>query len=153
MASLLSRGENLMRLTICLSAALVLAACSKQAEAPPAASNVDEGAANTTAAAPAAFQLNETSWTFTEKDGKAVQESIDASGKFVATSGGEELDHGTVVMKRDKACFTSEVDKKEGEVCWTTKPVAIGESMDTVSDKGEKLTVKRVDYVAPTSAG
>jgi hypothetical protein len=49
-------------------------------------------------------------------------------------------------MKGDKACFTSAVDKS-GEVCWTTKPVEVGQSMDTVSDKGEKLTVNRVAYV------
>jgi hypothetical protein len=49
-------------------------------------------------------------------------------------------------MKDDKACFTSAMDKK-GEVCWTTKPVEIGQSMETTSSKGEKLTVTRVDYV------
>lgn len=52
-------------------------------------------------------------------------------------------------MKDDKACFTSAMDK-EGEVCWTTKPVAVGQSMETVSDKGEKLTVRRVAYVPMT---
>jgi hypothetical protein len=50
-------------------------------------------------------------------------------------------------MKDDKACFTSAMDK-EGEVCWTTQAVEIGQSMDTTSDKGKKLTVKRVAYVA-----
>jgi hypothetical protein len=48
-------------------------------------------------------------------------------------------------MKGDKACFTS-LMTKEGEVCWTTKPLKVGQSMDTVSDKGEKLTVTRVAY-------
>ena len=52
-------------------------------------------------------------------------------------------------MKGDKACFDSAMDK-EGEVCWTTKAVEIGQSMDTVSDKGEKLTVTRVAYVPLT---
>jgi hypothetical protein len=50
-------------------------------------------------------------------------------------------------MKDDKACFTSAMDK-EGEVCWTTQAVEIGQSKDTTSDKGKKLTVKRVAYVA-----
>jgi len=49
-------------------------------------------------------------------------------------------------MKGDKACFTSAMTK-EGERCWTTKPVEIGQSLDTVSDKGDKLTVTRVAYV------
>lgn len=134
-----------MRLTICLTAALVLAACSKPAEAPPAG-NADEASANASAATLAAFQLNETSWTFTYK-GKASQESVDASGNWILTQDGKQTDHGTSVMKGDKACFTSEVDKRTGEECWTTKPLEVGQSMDTTSDKGNKLTVTRVAYV------
>ena len=37
--------------------------------------------------------------------------------------------------------------KKEGEICWTTSTVKVGHSMNTVSDKGEKLKVTRVAYV------
>ena len=44
-----------------------------------------------------------------------------------------------------KACFNSKMDR-EGEVCWMTRPVSVGHSMATVSDKGEKLTVTRVKY-------
>jgi hypothetical protein len=135
-----------MRLTICLTAALALVACSKPAEAPPSVDNAVDTNAAAPAATPAAFQLNETTWTFTDKGGKAIQETIDAAGNYVATSGEKHVDHGTSVMKDDKACFTSAMNK-EGEVCWTTKPVEIGQSMDTVSDKGEKLTVTRVAYV------
>ena len=97
-------------------------------------------------ATPAAFQINETSWEFTQ-DGKAQTESIDAGGNYVAWAGDEHIDHGTAVMKDGKACFTSAMDK-EGEVCWTTQPTEIGQSMDTTSDKGQKLTVKRVAYMA-----
>jgi len=98
------------------------------------------------ALAKSAFQLNKTSWTYTDKDGTKVQESIDGDGKCIAQSAaGKHLDHGTSVMKGDKACFTS-LMTKEGEVCWTTKPLKVGQSMDTVSDKGEKLTVTRVAY-------
>jgi hypothetical protein len=49
------------------------------------------------------------------------------------------------VMKNRKACFTSAMTK-EGEICWTTRPVKIGHSMVTTNDKGEKLTVTRVKY-------
>jgi hypothetical protein len=49
-------------------------------------------------------------------------------------------------MKDGKACFTSAMDK-EGEVCWTTSPVEVGQSMETTSDKGEKLMVKRVAFM------
>lgn len=124
-----------MRLTACLTAALALCA-SAQVAAHPAK-----------AATPASFQLNETTWTFTDKDGTKVEESIDADGNYIANSAdGKHLDHGTGVMKDGKACFNSAMNK-EGEVCWTTKPVAIGQSMHTVSSKGQKLTVTRVAYV------
>ena len=97
----------------------------------------------------AAFQLDETTWTFTDKDGTKVKESVDASGNYIANSadGKKHLDHGTGVMKGDKACFTSAMNKN-GEECWTTRPVAVGESMETTSDKGGKLTVTRVAYEA-----
>ena len=94
-----------------------------------------------------AFQINSTSWEFTDKDG-AQQESIGPDGKYVVHAGAKHIDHGTAVMKDGKACFTSAMTKG-GEECWTTKPVAIGGSMDTTSDKGKKLTVKRVRYTPP----
>jgi hypothetical protein len=72
--------------------------------------------------------------------------SVDAKGNYIENSAeGKHLDHGTSLMKGDKVCFTSAMTK-EGQVCWTTKPVEIGQSMDTVSDKGKKLTVNRVAY-------
>ena len=120
-----------MRFTICLSA-LVLCASSVQVDAKAAAK-------------PAAFQLNETSWTYVDH-GKKVRESIDANGNYIEnTVAGKHVDHGTAVMKGNKACFTSAMNK-EGEVCWTTRPVSIGHSMVTKSDKGEKLKVTRVKY-------
>lgn len=125
-----------MRLTFCLTTASVLVACSSALCAQPAAKP-----------AAATIQLDETSWTYTGKDGTKIQESIDAKGNFIAQStAGKHIDHGMSVMKSDKACFTSAMTK-EGEVCWTTKPLAVGQSMDTVSDKGEKLTVTRVAYM------
>lgn len=133
-----------MRLTISLTAALAVCAYSNPILAQTTASGSMKPAA--AAAAPTAFQLDETSWTFTGKDGVKVQESIDAAGKFISQSAaGKHLDHGTAVMKGDKACFTSAMTK-EGEVCWTTKPLKVGESFDAISDKGEKLTVTRVGY-------
>jgi hypothetical protein len=75
-----------------------------------------------------------------------VIESIDAQGNYIENSvAGKHVDHGTAMMKDDKACFTSAMTK-EGEVCWTTKPVKVGQSMTTTSDKGEKLKVTRVAY-------
>jgi len=36
--------------------------------------------------------------------------------------------------------------KKEPEDCWQDPKLEIGESGESVSDKGEKVTVKRVAY-------
>lgn len=132
-----------MRFTICLTAAAAFCALSGNANAQAA----NGGAAPMTAPAtkPATFQLSETSWTYTRK-GTNVQESFDAKGNWIANStDGKHLDHGTSVMKGDKACFTS-LMTKEGEVCWTTKPLDVGQLFGTTSDKGEKLTVTQVTY-------
>ena len=127
-----------MRSILCATAALALFAYSGQADAKASAKP---------APAKAAFQLNETTWLYTDKKGTKVRESIDSSGNFIAqTRAGKHLDHGTAVMKDDKACFTSAMTK-DGEICWTTSPVKVGHSMKTVSDKGEKLKVTRVAYV------
>ena len=121
-----------MRFAICLTAAVVLCASSQALAKGPAAK-------------PAAFQLNETTWTYMDH-GKKVRESIDADGNYVENAlSGKHIDHGTAVMKDGKACFTSAMIK-DGEVCWTTHPVRIGHAMLTTSDKGQKLKVTRVAY-------
>jgi hypothetical protein len=113
-----------------------------------AAAAVVLGATSTSAATKAAtFQLNETTWTYVDP-GKKVKaiESIDADGNYVENAvSGKHIDHGTGVMKDGRACFTSAMTK-DGEVCWTTHPVKIGQSMKTVSNKGQKLTVTRLAY-------
>ncbi|WP_294123558.1 hypothetical protein [Sphingomonas sp.] len=145
-----------MRIVMVSLAVLTLMACNK-----PAATNeanaADENAAmdsnmaaDANMAMPAAFEIKGTSWEFTRKD-KATTETVDADGNYVAWSGAEHLDHGTAVMKDDKACFTSAMDK-EGEICWTTAPTEVGQSFDTTSDKGEKLTVKRIAYTEVPAA-
>lgn len=138
-----------MRIVMTSLAVLALMACSKPAETTADANTSDANAmadANAVAT-PAAFQLNETSWEFTNQDGKAIQQSIDASGNYVQSSGAEHVDHGTSAMIDGKACFTSAMTK-EGQVCWTTAETAVGATLDSTSDKGEKLAVKRVAYVA-----
>ena len=125
-----------MRSIICVTAAHALCACSVQA--------VDKAKPD---AKPAAFQLDETTWTFVDnkKDGK-LKESIDADGNYITqTIKGKHMDHGTAVMKDDKACFTSAMTK-DGEMCWTTGPVKVGHSFVTTNDKGRKLKVTRVAY-------
>jgi hypothetical protein len=122
-----------MRFAICLTAAVVLCASSQALAKGPAAK-------------PAAFQLDQTTWTYMDH-GKKVRESIDADGNYIEnTIGGKHVDHGTAVMKDKKACFTSAMTK-DGEECWTTSPVKIGHSMVTTNGKGRKLKVTRVAYM------
>lgn len=141
-----------MRIVMTSLAVLALIACGQPADTANDANAADANMsmdANATADAnmvtPAAFQINETTWEFTQ-DGKPQMMSVDASGNFVNWAGSEHIDHGTAVVKDDKVCLTSVMDQ-EGEVCWTTQPTEIGQSMETTSNKGEKLTAKRVAYV------
>ncbi len=148
-----------MRIVMTSLAVLALVACGQPADTANDANAADANMsmdANATAdanmAAASEFQLNETSWQFTD-EGKATTESIDASGNYTSWAGTEHVDHGTVVSKDGKVCFTSAMDK-EGEVCWTASPtpVEVGQSFETTSDKGEKLTVTRIAYVVPPAA-
>ena len=132
-----------MRLIILTATAcLALAGCNR-ADAPAAANDANAAAP---AATPAAVVINETSWEFIDNESKKpIFESVDANGNYISNSGTEHIDHGTVVAKDGKACFTSAMTD-EGEVCWTDPKLEVGQSGETTSDKGEKLTVKRVEY-------
>ena len=149
-----------MHKLLVLASAAALAGCSQERAADPAAENdvttadanltIDNTAATNMAAPAALTTLNETSWEFTDpKTNKPMQESIDASGNYVIVSGKEHIDHGTAVIKDGKSCFTSAMDKK-GEECWTDPALAIGQTGVSTSDKGEKLTLKRVAYAPLT---
>lgn len=139
-----------MRMVMTSLAVLALVACDRPAEttndvnAMDANMAMEANAADANMVTPAGFQIHETSWEFT-MDGKAQTQTVDANGNYVAWSGTEHLDHGTAAVKGDKVCFTSAMDQ-EGELCWTTSPVEIGQSFESTSDKGEKLTVKRIAY-------
>ena len=132
-----------MNKLILVAGVFALAACNdREAAAPAAEENV---AATENEAAPAAMALHETSWTFT-REGKDYQESIDATGNYIANSGDEHADHGTYAMVDGKHCFTSAMTE-EGQVCWTTPAnIEVGQSVEITSDKGEKLTVTRAEY-------
>ena len=141
-----------MRLLTLSIAMIALAACQKTEKTTTTveATNTTEvnvvDANMTDASAPAAAltTINETSWEFNQK-GKDLQESVDATGKYITVSGKEHIDHGTAVMKDGKGCFTSAMTK-DGEICWTDPLIAEGGSGVTVSDKGENLPIKRVAY-------
>jgi hypothetical protein len=132
-----------MRIVMCSLVLLAIVACSQRADKANDAT-ADAMAAN--AVAPAAFQLNQTTLEFTS-EGKLVTETIDANGNYVVWSGAEHIDHGKMVMKGDRACFDSAMDQ-EGETCWTTAPTEIGQSWEATNDKGEKLIIKRIDFMA-----
>lgn len=143
-----------MRIMLMTMTALALVACQKTVVAPNADATANDVAmandAMANAATPAAFDIKGTSWEYTDaKTKKPIQESIDADGKYISSSGTEHIDHGTAMMKDGKACFTSAMTKV-GEVCWTDPKIEPGASGETTSDKGEKLAIKRVAYVAKT---
>jgi hypothetical protein len=151
-----------MRIVLMTMTALALIGCKKAEVAPnaDATANVvvandamatnNMAMANAATATPAAFDIKGTSWEYTDaKTKKPIQESVDADGKYISTSGTEHIDHGTAVMKDGKACFTSAMTKV-GEVCWTDPKIEVGASGETTSDKGQKLAIKRVAYVAKT---
>ncbi|MEO6248769.1 MAG: hypothetical protein ABIO85_09365 [Sphingomicrobium sp.] len=146
-----------MRVALIAITALAIAGCSKTSTTTTETNNmmvenvtatdttmVDANMTNAAAPAAALTTINETSWEFT-RDGKAMQESVDATGKYITQAGKEHIDHGTAVMKDGKGCFTS-LMTKDGEVCWTDPMIAEGASGVTTSDKGEKLPIKRVAY-------
>ena len=130
-----------------------LAGCSQETAAPPAEdANVamEANAADANLTGTALASINETTWEFTDAETKKpMQLSVDAAGKYITNSGTEHIDHGTAAMKDGKVCFTSAMDK-EGEVCWTDPMVALGQSGESTSDKGEKLVVTRTEYVPLT---
>lgn len=123
-----------MHKTVLVAALAALAACSTLS-----AEQTKE------AAVLAAFPLNQTSWEYM-RNGKLLQLSVDVGGNYIITSGTQHIDHGTAVIKNGKFCFTSAMTK-EGENCWTNPKLNVDASGETVSDKGEKLQLKRVIYV------
>ena len=146
-----------MRILIVSMAALALVACNKKDAATADAANAgmasDAMAANNMVAAndmmaPAAATMNNTTYEYV-RNSRAIQLSVDGSGNYISTAGKDHMDHGTTAMKDGKLCFTSAMTK-DGEICWTDPKLAVGQQGPTVSDKGEKLTVKQVAYVPKT---
>lgn len=132
-----------MRMLVLSVSALALVSCN-QAKTPEADTAGEANAAVAETEAPAEFSMNETSWEHTQ-DGRPMRTSIDASGNYETVSGEEHIDHGSFEMVDGRACFTSAMNQ-DGRECWTVAPIEIGESMESSSDKGKKLTVTRRDY-------
>lgn len=126
----------------------MLAACGGQQGTAPDTDEANVATAETEDPAET-MSLNETTWAFT-REGKKIQESIDASGNYIANAGDEHLDHGKYALVDGKQCFTSAMTD-EGQVCWTAPAnMEVGKSAEITSDKGEKLTVTRQAYVPMT---
>ncbi|HEX6072253.1 MAG TPA: hypothetical protein VFY95_04520 [Sphingomicrobium sp.] len=132
-----------MRLTICLTAAVALCACSKQAEAPPAA---DNGAAemNAPAAATMVTANGSTPGTYevTMKDGTKSKATLMADGTYADTDPKGKETKGTWNVTGGKTCF--DPDGAEGPMCYTESAVGADGSFTATPDKGDPVTVKKV---------
>jgi hypothetical protein len=138
-----------MKKLLLIAGCAALAACGQREESAPAEdTNVAVAEPEANVAAPAEFSLAETTWDYTQ-DGKPHTTSIDGAGNYETNSGSEHVDHGKLAMVDGKACFTSAMNQ-DGPECWTVQQTEVGQSMDSTSDKGNKLTVTRRDYVAFT---
>ena len=135
-----------MRLTICLTAALALCACSKQAEAPPTPDNsaVDANAAAVTPAAAMVTANGSTPGTFevTDKDGKKGQTILAADGSFTDTDSKGKETKGTWNVTGGKTCFDPE--GAEPPMCYTESAVGADGTFTATPDKGDPVTVKKV---------
>jgi hypothetical protein len=135
-----------MRLTICLTAALALCACSKQAEAPPSADN-NAAEANAAAATPAAAMVTANGSTpgtyeVTHKDGTKGQTVLAADGSYTDTDSKGKATKGTWNVTDGKTCFDPDGD--EGPTCYTETAVGADGTFTATSDKGDTVTVKKV---------
>jgi hypothetical protein len=138
-----------MKKLLLIAGCAALAACGQSEEAAPAdETNVVVAEPEANVAAPAEFTLAETTWDYTQ-DGKPHTTSIDAAGNYDTSSGTEHVDHGKFAMVDGKGCFTSAMNQ-DGPECWTVQQTEVGQSMESTSDKGNKLTVTRRDYVTFT---
>ena len=87
-------------------------------------------------------QLGQKSTWEYRQNGKLVSVMFDGDD-YRETSSGKVLDHGRISMRRGKLCFDSAVNKNKNG-CWTRVDVPVGQSAVTVSDKGERLRLKRI---------
>lgn len=142
-----------MRIVLITMTALALVACNKTEAAAnaDAVNNVamaNDAMATNATTADAAATMNNSTYEYV-RNSRAIQLSVDGSGNYISNAGKDHIDHGTAAMKDGKLCFTSAMTK-DGEMCWTDPKLAEGASGSTVSDKGEKLTIKRVAYIPKT---
>src|SRR5688572_22697595 len=137
-----------MKKLLLIAGCAALAACGKEEAAPADETNVVVAEPEANVAAPAEFTLAETTWDYTQ-DGEPHTTSIDGAGNYDTSSGTEHVDHGKFAMVDGKGCFTSAMNQ-EGPECWTVQQTEVGQSMESTSDKGEKLTVTRREYAAFT---
>ena len=136
-----------MNKLVLIAGCAALAACGEREAAPPAEdANIVVTETESNVAAPAAeVPLAETSWDHMD-DGKLQRTSIDGAGNYETNAGSEHVDHGKLTRVDGKACFTSAMNQ-DGPECWTVQQVEVGQAFESTSDKGNKLTVTRRDYV------
>ncbi len=133
---------------VLLAAAAVaaLGACQKPATT---SNETNETAANAsaTAPAPAAAMVTangSTPGTFevTTKDGKKGKTVLNADGTYVDTDPSGKETKGTWNVTDGKTCF--DPDGNEGPSCYAESAVGADGTFTATSEKGEKVTVKKV---------
>ena len=133
-----------MRLTICLTAALALCACSKQ-QATPAPDTNNAAEANSAAPAGTMTTANGSlpgTFDVTMKDGTKGQSVLNADGTYVDKDAKGKETKGTWAVKDGKTCFDPDGD--EGPTCYAETPVSADGTFTATPDKGDAVTVKRV---------
>ena len=133
------------QLLLVAAAAAALVGCQKAADQTnQAASN----AATTPAPAPAPAAMvtanGSTPGTFevTTKDGKKGHTVLNADGTYMDTDPSGKETKGTWNVTGGKTCF--DPDGAEGPACYAESAVGADGSFTATSEKGEKVTVKKV---------
>jgi hypothetical protein len=132
-------------LLLVAAAAAALVGCQKPADQ---SNQTATNAATMPAPAPVAAAMvtanGSTPGTFevTTKDGKTGHTVLNADGTYVDTDPKGKETKGTWNVTGGKTCFDPE--GAEGPACYAETAVAADGSFTATSDKGEKVTVKKV---------
>ncbi|HEX6661763.1 MAG TPA: hypothetical protein VF067_07845 [Sphingomicrobium sp.] len=134
------------KLLLLAAATVALVGCQKPADQSnnQAAANAAAPAAPAPAAAAMVTANGSTPGTFevTNKDGTKGNTVLNADGTFVDTDAKGKVTKGTWNVTGGKTCFDPE--GTEGPMCYAESAVGADGSFTATSDKGEKVTVKKV---------
>jgi opacity protein-like surface antigen len=130
------------------AAAAALVGCQKaatksdQPAAPEASNSAASAPAGTVAAMTTANGSTPGTFEVITKDGKKGHTVLNADGTYVDTDPSGKATKGTWNVTGGKTCFDPE--GKEGPSCYAETAVGADGSFTATSDKGEKVTVKKI---------